>query len=1121
MALLTNKQAFSFSFTQRCRYDVFLSFRGEDTRNGFTSNLNGILRHNGINTFMDDKLRRGENISIELFEAIESSRISIIVFSKNYASSTWCLDELVKILECKNNGQVVLPIFYKVNPSDVRNQNGKFGEAFTKHEEKFKDNKKKVHRWRAALKEASNISGWHYKNNHPQFEFIQEVFEEISSAKLNHTQVFVVKYPVGVDSRVEEISWHLDIESNDVRMFVIQGLPGIGKTTIAKAIFNLIAYRFEGSIFLEDVRETSRTNEGILQLQEAIYSEILGGGNLKAHGVFKRINVITEILRHKRILLILDDVDKLVQVENLLGKCDWFASGSRIIITTREEKVLSTLQEDCHLIYYNYRVKELNQLESYELFCQHAFKRNKPTKDYLELIDHFIHYAKGLPLALEIIGADLYKRDIQYWNSILKKYKKFPNPNIQQVLKISYDGLDQTQRDIFLDIACLFKGFYKEVVVDILQSNYTYDPFCDIEKLIDKGLIIVDNGKLVMHDLIQQMGFEIVREESEVSKKHKKLLSDEDALEVLIGDMGLDEIRGITLSLPQSRKMQLNLGKMKNLNYLTIRNVICEDLKSLPNELRLLDWNEFPLLSLPSTFEPTKLVVLNMQRSHIELDKHFERCRFKILKYMNFAHCKNITKVPDLSVIAPNIKELGLFNCINLVEVHQSVGLLEKLELWNLNECRNLRILPTKLQLKSLKSFFLFGSKSLEQGTERLALLSSIGYLTGLRELSISLKNVKDVPSNISHLQNLRRLRMYDCEEFPKAMDTPGCFPNLERLDIFYSNFTTLPEIAIIFPQLKFLGLNCCWNLPKIPRLPRCIHVVYATGCNSLNSQSRRRLLNQFGECIGLQQYVICARGIQHQDSDFELESEFDFDEATSEMDSTWKLYDYYSLTLPGSKIPKWWFNHQSVGSSISFSVGRTRPSFAFCVALKVELKDDMPYEFRRFTCSVYLSINGLGRFHVANEFCLDLLSFMWFQYIRDRSLEDIILGDWNDVEIRFECSNYDPKIAKITIERCGVHVSCICPPCNFAANEDADFNPRQPLKKMRNHRPTYARCPQKHYLSHFGRLRIRFRLWKRSSRPTLPSATLMSRALREMEEIDPRAFNNGAEDSGLPIAHT
>ena len=369
----------------------------------------------------------------------------------------------------------------------------------------------------------------------PQFRFIQEIFEEISSVKLNCSQVFVVKYPVGIDSHVEEISCCLDIESNDVRILVIHGLPGIGKTTIAKAIFNLIAYRFEGSSFLEDVRENSKTNDGVLHLQEALYYEILGGRNLNVHGVSKRINVIMEKLQHKKILLILDDVDKLVQVENLLGKCNWFASGSRIIITTREKKLLSTLQEDCDLIYY--KVKELDNRESHELFCQHAFKKNKPTEDYLELVHQFIGYAKGLPLVLKIIGADLYDKNVQCWKSALDKYRRIPHSDIQEVLKISYDGLDQIQRNIFLDIACFLKGFYKNLVVDILKSSNFHDPYDDIEKLINKSLIdVAKDGKLLMHDLIQQMGFEIDRQEVEVSKKHRRLLCYEDALEVLNGD---------------------------------------------------------------------------------------------------------------------------------------------------------------------------------------------------------------------------------------------------------------------------------------------------------------------------------------------------------------------------------------------------------------------------------------------------------------------------------------------------------------------------------------------------------------------------------------------------------
>ena len=173
MAFPINKGDSSSSSTHQYRYDVFVSFRGEDTRNNFTSILIGILDHHGINIFRDDEHLRGEEISNKLFEAIESSRILIIVFSKNYVFSTWCLKELVKILECRKKGQIVLPIFYKVDPSEVRDQKGKFREALTEHETKFKD-KMEVQRWRIALHEAGSIGGWHCTNEYAFYHFYHQ-----------------------------------------------------------------------------------------------------------------------------------------------------------------------------------------------------------------------------------------------------------------------------------------------------------------------------------------------------------------------------------------------------------------------------------------------------------------------------------------------------------------------------------------------------------------------------------------------------------------------------------------------------------------------------------------------------------------------------------------------------------------------------------------------------------------------------------------------------------------------------------------------------------------------------------------------------------------------------------
>ncbi|KAL9437452.1 hypothetical protein AB3S75_023344 [Citrus x aurantiifolia] len=147
------------------KYDVFVSFRGEDTRDNFTSHLYSALSRQNIQTFIDDQLNRGDEISESLVNAIEASAISVIVFSEGYASSRWCLDELVKILECKMEyAQIVIPVFYRVDPSDVRNRTGSFGDSFSKLAERLKVNTEEPRSWRNALKEAASLSGFHSLN---------------------------------------------------------------------------------------------------------------------------------------------------------------------------------------------------------------------------------------------------------------------------------------------------------------------------------------------------------------------------------------------------------------------------------------------------------------------------------------------------------------------------------------------------------------------------------------------------------------------------------------------------------------------------------------------------------------------------------------------------------------------------------------------------------------------------------------------------------------------------------------------------------------------------------------------------------------------------------------------
>lgn len=146
------------SSTSQKDYDVFLSFRGTDTRHNIVSHLHKALVDNGIRTFIDDRdLEDGNIISDQLVKAIQTSLFAVVVLSENYATSSWCLEELRQIMELRNEEKIhVVPVFYKVEPSDVRHQKGTFEAAFQRHSDQ-----RKTLEWKGALTQVGYLSGKH------------------------------------------------------------------------------------------------------------------------------------------------------------------------------------------------------------------------------------------------------------------------------------------------------------------------------------------------------------------------------------------------------------------------------------------------------------------------------------------------------------------------------------------------------------------------------------------------------------------------------------------------------------------------------------------------------------------------------------------------------------------------------------------------------------------------------------------------------------------------------------------------------------------------------------------------------------------------------------------------
>ncbi|KAI9079567.1 hypothetical protein K1719_038471 [Acacia pycnantha] len=867
-----------------CKYDVFLSFAGKDTRLNFTGHLYEAFSRSGIICFRDDEaLQKGEDINY-LFRAIEDSLCAVLVISESYAKSKWCLDELQIILESQNTlGRRVFPIFYNVDPADVRGQRGSFGEALAELEKKFKENPTKVQGWRTALSKIGNLSGWVTRNMY-EAGLIKTIVGDIwrfLSTKLPTSNDNLV----GIDSKVAEVIPFLEIGSDDKRFVGIWGMGGVGKTTLARVVFEKLSHKFEIYCFFEKVKDALLLPEGLVTLQNRLLARLEVKG-LKVSDSYEGMQMIRRRLCEKKVLLVLDDIEKMEQIKDLAGNLDWFGKGSRIIITTRDSYSLTSIGVE-----RIYEVKTRNDDESLQIFSKIAFKNNRPEEKYLEYSKSVVKYSGGLPLALEALGYYLVGRRVEaMWVETLNKLKIInPHKDILKVLKISYDGLDDKEQTIFLDIVSFFKHWKKKEVTQILKAC-DLDPILGIEALIEKTLLVeTEYGELQMHELYEDLGWHIIQQKSPKSR----LCKFGEIKEAVKNNKGFEGIEAIVLEDKSSNNyfrrdgdiIEVHPEAFSEMSRLRLLLLSCATkvpagLKKLSCALKFVRWPLFPLEALPLPLDE----LVHIEMDHSSMKQLWNGIKaMNHLKFIDLRESANFTETPDFSNVQ-SLEHLRLSRCASLVKVHESLGVLKKLVEVDLYGCKNLNSLPSKLETNSLRKLDLNGCEKVEKLPDFGDGMVELSYLDASRTA------ITNLPESLGSLTGLRYLSL--CETGLIELSTE-CFSGLVGL--------------------VFLSLQGCECLVSLPRLPPHLIRLEADGCSSMKHSLDDQIIilvtSLDHERRGQTKYVISEDEEENmlfpydedfEDNDFLL---YELNKIKPEYDSFRK---FFAVMPSGGKIPSW-----------------------------------------------------------------------------------------------------------------------------------------------------------------------------------------------------------------------
>eukprot|EP00253_Pinus_taeda_P016242 PITA_16242 len=554
-------------------------------------------------------MQRGEKIEPQIEGAIATASVQVAIFSPRYAASRWCLDELVVMLRSMESGAAtVIPVFYKVKPSELRwtsaRAEGLYAEAIANHEKKKRYTPARIAVWREVLAKASYISGYELercKGN--EGELVDQVAQQVLK-KARLAPLHVATHPTGLDEELQHFERTLVLEEQQNRgrriILGITGPGGVGKTPLVKEFFNRNRSHYERCCFLAEVRDSAVRNN-LTSLQGQLCKD-LNAVTLEMRNIPEGIGKLERYCSCSQSLVILDDVDRNDQLDALLSPVkDLLPSGSLILVTSRDKSVLSKYAgiEESSI----YHMTGLGCDHSQQLFCWHSFNSPHPAEGYEELVVRFLDVCNGLPLSLKVIGSLLRFESPEVWEAQLRKLTQVLPLEIQNTLMISYDSLDDQEKEIFIDSACFFIGIKAETAIRVWFGS-GWEGSLGLRTLQNKCLVEVDSeGCIKLHDHLRDLGRNLA-DKGPLECGFRMWCATDNCFRNVRPQ---STVRGISMAPQWSDKSFQSLGELSNhidvdVNRLQLLRAPLDCLESLFNRMRQpkLVWLRCEITSLES-----------------------------------------------------------------------------------------------------------------------------------------------------------------------------------------------------------------------------------------------------------------------------------------------------------------------------------------------------------------------------------------------------------------------------------------------------------------------------------------------------------------------------------------